>query len=96
MIPLIAEKQIYQVLTGKTDLQSFEQWLYEDDVLETLDPGTTILLGFVCQQGRLIRPRCHRVFESLMHALLNCTFWQKPEAKVVTLTETFLGPWQLL
>ena len=38
MIPLIAEKQIYQVLTGKTDLQSFEQWLYEDDVLETLDP----------------------------------------------------------
>ena len=38
MIPLIAEKQIYQVLTEKTDLQSFEQWLYEDDVLETLDP----------------------------------------------------------
>lgn len=38
MIPSIAEKQIHQVLTRKISLQSFEQWLYEDNVLEFRNP----------------------------------------------------------
>lgn len=38
MISSIAEKQIYQVLTKKISLQSFEQWLYEDNVLESRNP----------------------------------------------------------
>ncbi|GAA0316108.1 hypothetical protein [Psychrobacter aestuarii] len=38
MIPFIAEKQIHQVLIGKINLRSFEQWLYEDKVLESSNP----------------------------------------------------------
>ena len=38
MIPSIAEQNIHQVLTQKMSIQSFEQWLYEDDVLESSNP----------------------------------------------------------
>ena len=38
MIPFIAEKQIHQVLTERITLRSFEQWLYEDKVLESSNP----------------------------------------------------------
>lgn len=38
MIPPIAEKRIHQVLTKKISLQSFEQWLYEYNVLESSNP----------------------------------------------------------
>lgn len=39
MISPIAEKKIYQVLTKKISLHSFEQWLYEDNVLESNNPN---------------------------------------------------------
>lgn len=38
MIPSIAEQHIHQVLTKKMSIQSFEQWLYEDNVLESSNP----------------------------------------------------------
>ncbi len=38
MISPIAEKMIHQVLTKKMSLQSFEQWLYEDNALELSNP----------------------------------------------------------
>lgn len=38
MIPSIAERKIHQVLTRKISFQSFEQWLYEDNVLESSNP----------------------------------------------------------
>ena len=38
MISSIAEKQIHQVLTKKISLKAFEQWLYEDNVLESRNP----------------------------------------------------------
>ena len=38
MISSIAEQNIHQVLTKKMSIQSFEQWLYEDDVLESSNP----------------------------------------------------------
>ena len=38
MISPIDEKMIHQVLTKKISLQSFEQWLYEDNILESNDP----------------------------------------------------------
>ncbi|WP_440463711.1 hypothetical protein [Psychrobacter sp. ASPA161_6] len=39
MIPSITEQNIHQVLTQKMSIQSFEQWLYEDDVLESSNPA---------------------------------------------------------
>ena len=38
MIPSIVEQNIHQVLIKKMSVQSFEQWLYEDDVLESSNP----------------------------------------------------------
>ncbi|WLP94278.1 hypothetical protein [Psychrobacter sp. M13] len=38
MIPSIAEQNIHQVLIKKMSIQSFERWLYEDDVLESSNP----------------------------------------------------------
>lgn len=38
MISPIAEKKIYQVLIKKISLRSFEQWLYENNILESGNP----------------------------------------------------------
>ena len=38
MILSIVEQNIHQVLIKKMSVQSFEQWLYEDDVLESSNP----------------------------------------------------------
>ena len=38
MIPSTVEIKIHQVLTKKISLQLFEQWLYEDNVLESRNP----------------------------------------------------------
>lgn len=38
MIPSIAERKIHQVLTREISFQSFEEWLYEDNVLESSNP----------------------------------------------------------
>ena len=45
MIPSIAEQNIHQVLTKKMSIQSFEQWLYEDDVVEFSNPD--LYLGLI-------------------------------------------------
>ncbi|MGP4714638.1 MULTISPECIES: hypothetical protein [unclassified Psychrobacter] len=39
MIPPIAERKIHDVLKKKISLQSFEKWLYEDNILESSNPN---------------------------------------------------------
>lgn len=38
-IPFSLEQKIHQVITQRLSLQDFEQWLYQNDELEVLDPN---------------------------------------------------------